>query len=103
MVAVISGGTKPHVGAVAVAIPRPSLKDADRLSSTSSVFTLIGHKDDEVARQISEALASKLNRVAVVSAGMHIDNATDADIRKILQNAEKASKNAIDILKRNCK
>ena len=95
LVAIISGGEKSHVGAVAVAIPRPSLKDADKMSSTSSVFTLVGHKDDEVARTISGALASKLNKVAVVSAGVHVDNASAADIRKLVKNAEKALKDAI--------
>lgn len=97
MVAIISGGERPHVGAVAVAIPRPSSKDASRLSSTSSVFTLVGHRDDEVARMASEALAKELNRVAVVSAGIHIEKASEADIRKLVRNAEKAVKSVIEI------
>jgi len=97
--AIISGGNRPHIGAVAVAIPRPSLKDPSKLSSTSSVFTLVGHKDDEVARMASEALASKLSRVAVVSAGIHLDKATESDIRKLVRNANSAVKNAIKILK----
>lgn len=98
VVAIVSGGDKPHVGAVAVAIPRPSLKGSSKLSSTSSVFTLVGHKDDEVARSTSEALARELNKVAVVSAGIHIGKASEEDIRKLAQNAEKAVKNAIEIL-----
>ncbi|MFH1821685.1 MAG: hypothetical protein ABH852_04510 [Methanobacteriota archaeon] len=97
VVAIISGGNKPHVGAVAVAIPRPSLKDASKISSTSSVFTLVGHKDDEVAKMASEALASKLNKVAVVSAGIHTDNASESDIRKLVKNAESATEHAIKI------
>ncbi len=96
LLAVIFGGDQPHVGAVAVAIPRPSLKDAGRLSSTSSVITLTAHKDDQVAKMAAETLARKLNKVTVVSAGMHIDNASEADIRKLVRNAkisvEKAAK-----------
>ena len=103
LMAVLSGGDRPHIGAVAVAIPRPSLKGSGRTSSTSSVFTLIAHKDDEVARKTSEALARELNRVAVVSAGIHIDNASEADIRKLVQNADKAMKSATKILKRDLK
>jgi len=94
LVAVISGGNKPHVGAVAVAIPRPSLKNACKLSSTSSVITLKAHKDDEVARMAAETLASRYNKVVVVSAGMHIDNASNADIGKLVANAKAAVEKA---------
>lgn len=97
VIAAISGGERPHVGAVAVAIPRPSSKDASKLSSTSSVFTLVGHRDDGVARMASEELAKKLNRVAVVSAGIHMEKASEADIRKLVGNAEKAVKEVIRI------
>ena len=50
--------------------------------------TLVVHKDDEVARMASEALVKGLNRVAVVSAGMRIDSASEEDIRKLLRNAK---------------
>ncbi|MGQ9787744.1 MAG: prenylated flavin chaperone LpdD [Candidatus Hadarchaeaceae archaeon] len=58
--AVISGGNYSHVGDVAVAIPRPSLKNPDKLSATSSTFALVGHKDDEIAKSVSEELAREL-------------------------------------------
>ena len=47
----IYGGTAPHIGAIAIAIPRPSLQDPNTTSATSSVFTLVGHKDDVIARR----------------------------------------------------
>ncbi len=97
IVAVISGGDRPHVGAVAVAIPRPSLKDGSKTSSTSSVVTLLAHKDDEVARMAAEALASRLNRVVVASAGLHVNKASGADIRKLVQNAKTAVAKAAKI------
>ncbi len=83
MVAVY-GGTVPHIGALAIAIPRPSLRDPNIISATSSVFTLIGHKDDIIAKCEAERLASCLNRVVVVLAGVHIDRASDTDIRKLI-------------------
>ena len=95
LVAALSGGDRPHVGAVAVAVPRPSLKDAGKLSSTSSVITLVAHKDGEVARMAAEALARKHNSVAVVSAGMHIESASEEDIRKLVRNAKAAIEKAI--------
>lgn len=99
VVAIVCGGEKPHVGAISVAIPRPSLRDPKKLSCTSSVFTLIGHKDDEVARPASEEFARELNRVAVVSAGIHVEKASEEDIQKLMRNAKNAVRDAIRILK----
>ena len=67
---IIWGGTKPHIGAVGIAEPRPSLKDPKIISATSSVFTFRGHKEDIVAKEMSEELARKLNRKVVVLAGI---------------------------------
>ena len=64
-------GGIPHVGATALAVPRPSLKDPARISATSSVLTVTGHKDDELARRLAESLAAGLNRVVTVTAGVH--------------------------------
>ena len=80
----IYGATAPHIGAVAIAIPRPSLREPDITSATSSVFTIVGHKDDVIARREAEGLASCLNRVVVVLAGVHIDQATDTDIERLI-------------------
>jgi len=86
----ILGGEKPHVGAVAISIPRPSLKDPSKLSATTSVFTLLGHKDDEVARLASERLAKELNQTVVVVAGVHIEGAENEDIKKLIYNSKQA-------------
>ena len=44
-VVVVTGGEVPHVGAVAMAAPRPSLADPARTSATASVFTYLSHKE----------------------------------------------------------
>jgi len=95
----ILGGEKPHVGAIAIGLPRPSLMDPSRLSATTSVFTLVGHKDDEVARPAAERLAEELNQTVVVVAGMHIERAKDEDIRKLTRN----SMQAVEFFLRNFK
>jgi hypothetical protein len=82
----IWGGTKPHVGAVAVALPRPSLTDPQITSSTSSVFTLLGHKEDEVVKMVSERLSARLEKNVVVTAGIHWDNLTEGAIEEIVHN-----------------
>lgn len=48
---VIGGGEKQHIGAVAVGIPRPSLKDKNIVSSSASVLCLTGHKEDPAGTQ----------------------------------------------------
>lgn len=67
-------GGVAHIGAVAMAQPRPSLADPQRTSATASVFAYVGHKEDEVAKRAAETLASALDAKVVVSAGMHWDN-----------------------------
>ncbi len=84
----ISGGEKPHIGAVAVAQPRPSLRNPAVTSATASVICCMGHKEDALAKAASEKLASTFNRRVVVTAGIHWDNLTDEDIRQVQQNGE---------------
>lgn len=84
----IWGGVKPHIGSVVISNPRPSLKNPRMFSATSSVFNCIGHKDEAVARLVSEKVAAKLNRITVTTAGIHIDNIKQYDLRKIIKNAE---------------
>lgn len=81
------GGTRPHVGAVAVAIPRASHARAGRRSATTSVLALVGHKDDELARPLATALARELGVTVVVTAGVHLARARPSEIAVILRNA----------------
>jgi hypothetical protein len=67
------GGTRPHIGAVGIAVPRPSLADAARFSATSSNFTFTGHKEDRLVKEVSEVIAATLHKNVVVTAGIHWD------------------------------
>ncbi|MBW2004020.1 MAG: hypothetical protein JRI72_05315 [Deltaproteobacteria bacterium] len=84
----IWGGEKPHIGAVAVAQPRPSLKDPEITSATASVICLPGHKEDELAKAVSEILAAALNTPVVVTAGIHWDNISKNGIQKVIENSK---------------
>ncbi len=84
----IWGGEKPHIGAVAVAQPRPSLDDPKRTSATTSVICMLGHKEDELARSASLKLASALNTHVVVTAGIHWDNIPQEGISQVIRNSE---------------
>lgn len=56
----IWGGKKPPIGAFALAQPRPSQKDQERMSPSAPVLSILGHKEDERAKAVSEILASTL-------------------------------------------
>ena len=87
----IWGGTRPHIGAVAMAVPRPSLKNPKKWSATSSNFTFIGHKEDTLVKKISEKLAAQLRRNVVVTAGVHWDRITSKEIKTIQNLTQKLS------------
>ena len=84
----ISGGEKPHIGAVSVAQPRQSLKNPEDTSATASVICIMGHKEDELAKKASEFLAAALNTRVVVTAGIHFDAINEEGIRRVIQNSE---------------
>jgi hypothetical protein len=81
------GGEKPHIGAVAMAQPRPSLKDPGRTSASTSVHCFTGHKEDALASAVATAIASAMNRRTVVSAGIHWDDLTEDGIRAVQANS----------------
>ncbi|OPZ71061.1 MAG: hypothetical protein BWY80_01396 [Firmicutes bacterium ADurb.Bin456] len=81
----ITGGEIPHLGAVALGVPRPSLQDSGRTSATVSVLTLTGHKEDEIARPAAYFLASRLKTPVVVSCGIHNDQIEPGTIRRFVE------------------
>jgi hypothetical protein len=85
----IWGGEKPHIGAVAMAQPRPSLKNPAATSATASVFCYVGHKEDQLAKAVAEVLAAALNTRVVVTAGIHWDNIKAEGIQQVIANSEK--------------
>jgi len=99
LLVILYGGGQPHIGSIAVALPRPSLKDKKQMSSTSSVYNFLGHKDYIVAQRASEMLSSKLNKNVVVVAGIHIDKITQKGIEKILENCDKLTQKIYKRLK----
>jgi gallate decarboxylase subunit D len=80
---ILYGGTKLHIGALGMAQVRPSLRDPQKASATSSVFTYLGHKEDVVAKTMSEEIARRVGRNTVVAAGIHWDTFSDKDIMTI--------------------
>ncbi|MGM9582473.1 MAG: hypothetical protein ACI3WU_01975 [Phascolarctobacterium sp.] len=73
-VVAFGGGEKQHIGAVAVGVPRPSLKKDGTGSSSASVICLTGHKEDMLARTAALELSKAFQHTVTVTVGIHIDN-----------------------------
>ncbi len=80
-IVVVVGGGRDHIGALCLAVPRPSLDDAENISATASVLTLPAHKDDEPAKYVGEKIAAATNRNVAVIAGIHYDNLAFTDLK----------------------
>ncbi|MCF7935887.1 MAG: hypothetical protein K9L28_06085 [Synergistales bacterium] len=76
----IYGGDRPHIGAVAIGQPRPSLHDPAVTSASSSVISVMGHKEDLPAKETAEHLAAALDCIVVVAAGMHWEHLHPRDL-----------------------
>jgi len=83
----VHGGNLSHVGGVAVGIPRPSTRNPAQLTANVSVISILGHKDDELARPLADKVARRLNQIAVVIVGIHVDGATSQDLEVVTCNA----------------
>ena len=84
----IWGGEMPHIGAVAIAQSRTSLKTSKRISSTGSVISILGHKEGDIAKEVAEKLSSGLKATVIVTAGMHWSNITKKGILKVEDNSK---------------
>ncbi|OPY62215.1 MAG: hypothetical protein A4E56_01472 [Pelotomaculum sp. PtaU1.Bin065] len=80
----LTGGEKTHIGAVVLAVPRLSLAGKGE-SCDCYILPVPGHKDQEVAIPVAQALCCLLGEPVSVSAGIHIDSA-NADELVLLQN-----------------
>ncbi len=79
-VVIFAGGERRHIGATAIGYPRLSLKNDGSYSASASVFCLLGHKEDMLARMAALELSRAFRRNVVVTVGIHMDNATPETI-----------------------
>ncbi len=80
----IQGGDKPHIGSAVLAIPRKSLSDENKISCTSSVLNVTGHKDEKICRYVAEKFCKRYNSVVICTGGFHVDNLTAAQIQEVI-------------------
>lgn len=76
-----TGGTRPHIGAVSLAVYEP-----ERDSATVSTVTVYAHRDDQLAGQCAKDASTTLRCTAAVSVGVHIDSASPREIEILAGN-----------------
>jgi hypothetical protein len=80
----LSGGEQEHIGAAAMAQACPSLADPARTSATASVISLLGHKEDMLARELALRVAGVLNVAVCVVCGIHIAHPTPGKLEELV-------------------
>lgn len=81
---ILTGGERPHLGAVAVAQPRESLAIPGKVSATVSNITLLGHKEDVLARDIAARISAATAVNAAVCCGIHLDSILANEIEDVV-------------------
>jgi len=81
----LTGGELSHVGGVVLCLPRPSLEGRGR-SADSWIVPVPGHKDVLAGEVVGTYLAKELDEPVAVTAGIHSDQASAAEIQEILLN-----------------
>lgn len=99
LVAQIFGGEKPHLGAVAISTPRPSLADPEQVSCNTIVIPLPGHKDDQIAKPVAEEIAKVWGSQVLTVVGIHVDNAGEKDIKKLIDNCHMVKSELLESLR----
>ena len=83
IVGVLIGGDSPHVGSVVLAVPRSSLANADSISCDLYTVPVPGHLDYVVAQDMARVLCVACGQPVSITAGIHVDGATQAEIARI--------------------
>ena len=75
---ILGGGEKSHIGSVVICEPNKS----------PNVIRFEGHYDDVVLEPIAKASCKKYETKVIAIGGVHIDNASNEDIDKLVENCK---------------
>ena len=97
---IINGGTDYHIGALAFStLDKNSLEN--KTSAKIGVLKAINHKEDELCKKYAIFFSEKFDVSVAVIAGIHIDNATTSEIKKLLENIDIVLNNLANKLKQD--
>lgn len=81
-----------HIGAVAIGEYDPKEKRA-----STSVITRLGHRDDLIARKAAYLVSKQTKKPTCVIAGVHLDDITEEEIQRVLENADSLVKDFLKL------
>ena len=87
------GGTKPHIGAVSLALYEPI-----RNSATVSTIAVYTHRDGELSAKSAKEIATAFKCTTVVSVGIHVDHATIEELDILIKNFKRCCEKIIEKL-----
>lgn len=90
----LSGGDRPHVGAVSLA---SYVEGEDRVMARNLVAG--HHKEDELTERVAKDIARELHCTAAVVAGIHYDELDRAGIDAICSLADEAGRRAVAVIR----
>ncbi|UTR11148.1 hypothetical protein MM300_02110 [Evansella sp. LMS18] len=76
----VTGGTKPHVGAIVIAVWEEGQPNV-------ASHSLSGHKEEGLFTELAKVWCHTFRKTVVVSGGIHVDNATAEDIDNLVNAA----------------
>lgn len=86
----LTGGEKPHVGGMALSVPRTG-QSGGKITCDTWITPRPGHRDAELAARVSESICSATNQTTAIVAGIHIGNAHKSEIALLVENSLAAS------------
>ena len=95
----LTGGEKPHVGGMVLALPRPSLT-GEGWSADLYITPVPGHKDADVAATVAGLLARELRLPVALTAGIHSDNLSPAELSQIMGHCHTLTSDALANLRK---
>ena len=94
----ISGGQVPHIGSVALSQARSSLQEPGKVSATSSVLSVIGHKEGRMAEGVADEIAARLQTTVVVVCGIHFDDFDSVKLCRLIALIKEGTDRLINLL-----
>lgn len=86
----ITGGDSPHVGAAALAVPSKNAA-TNEATCDINIITAYGHKDRFLAEKAADRICRKTGEIVSVTAGVHVDHASKADLQILMDNTMQAT------------
>lgn len=91
----ITGGERPHVGGMAMSVPRLPIQQQPGGCDTW-IIPRPHHRDADIAAMVSKMVCQGTGHCTAVVAGIHIDGAEPHEIDTLIENSREASRRLLD-------